>query len=190
MPDQAEGEVTTQESWACVRLVPEGTAEVVWGKRIAPARICIMNVTLPDSDRLYGDIILNDGAPEGTRISRGEEFPVFNELKVWKRSDYSTYHVEVTGATAESKSNLESFCNEAGLHFEDWGTIRRLCAACSRGNPGAHDCVSDSDAEFATRFGIAARTFESAAKLLVDWRELEPDISCSFLELVLCGVSQ
>jgi hypothetical protein len=182
--------VTTPESWACVRLDPDGVGEVVWGKRIDPARIRVMNVPLPESDRLYGDIILNDGAPEGNRISNGSEYPVFNELTVWRRSEFSTYCIEVSGSTAESKSSLERLCEAGGMHFEDWGTIRILCAACSRGNPGPHECVATADANPATRFGIAAKTEESVAKLLSDWREIEPEITHGPPDLVACGLTQ
>ena len=70
---QGEGEVEMAHCWGCVRLNPSGSGEVVWGKRIDPARIRIANVPLPESNRRYGDIILNDGAEEGTRTSRGTQ---------------------------------------------------------------------------------------------------------------------
>ncbi len=34
---------------APVRLAPDGHAEVVWGRRIDPARIVVVNVPTPDS---------------------------------------------------------------------------------------------------------------------------------------------
>lgn len=190
IPNESEGEVTTPENWACVRLVPDDSAEVVWGKRIDPARIRIMNIPLPESDRLYGDIILNDGAQEGTRVSNGTEYPVFNELQVWRRSDFSTFRVEVVGATAEAKSTLERLCEESGLHFEDWGTVRRLCATCSRGNPGPHDCSDVSQDDRGIHFGIAARAQDSVARLLAEWREIEPDIQCTSPVMTVCGVNR
>ena len=163
---------------------------MVWGKRVDPVRIRVMNVPLPESDRLFGDIILNDGAQEGTRTSGGNEFPVFNELAVWKRSEFSTFRVEVRGITPESKSSFERLCNDAGISFEDWGTIRSLCAACSRGNPGSHECVAETEENHSTRFGIAARGIDVLTALLGEWCELEPGLSVNSPELLICGVTQ
>jgi hypothetical protein len=172
------------EQWACVRLVPKGAAEVVWGKRIDPVRIKVMNVPLPESDRLYGDIILNDGAQEGTRVSGGQEFPVFDELVVWRRSDFSTYRVEVEGATDESRRSLARICEEHEIPMEDWGTMRNLCEACSRGNPGAHECSDLADATGLVRFGLAAKGPEALRKALAEWREVAPEVRFGEPELV------
>jgi len=189
-PNESDGEVTTLENWACVRLVPSGAAEVVWGKRIDPARIKVMNVPLPESDRLYGDIILNDGAQEGTRVSRGQEFPVFDELAVWRRSEFSTYRIEVEGASEESRASLARICEENEVPFEDWGTVRILCEACSRGNPGVHECSNAAEPSGPARFGFAAKGLERLRKALTEWREVAPEVRFGEAELLVSGVSQ
>jgi len=56
---------------APIRLNPDGNGEVVWGRRIDPARTIIENVPLPESNHRYNDWVLNDGAPIGQRISNG-----------------------------------------------------------------------------------------------------------------------
>jgi len=186
-PDQEQGEVSTPETWACVRLAPDDVGEVVWGRRIDPARTVLMNVPLPESDRLYGDIILNDGAPEGIRQSGGTEYPVFNELTVWKRSKYSTFEVHIDGAGDLALSGLGRLCEEQELHFEDWGTVRNLCAACSRGNPGEHECTTADDQMGASRFGFAAASQDALEKLLSCWSEIAPEVSWGAISLVVCG---
>ena len=182
-----DGEVSIPEIWACVRLNPNGGGEVVWGKRIDPARIRIMNVPLPESDRRYEDIILNDGAPEGIRTSGGSEYPVFNELAIWQRSPYSTYAVEVGLASPEAKESLGRLCSELAVAFEDWGTLRHLCAECSRGNPGPHECApSTTDGN---RFGFAARGRSALDDLLRRWLEVEPGVELGAVSLAVAGIS-
>jgi hypothetical protein len=72
IPD-GTGEVTIMPSVACVRLNPRESGEVVWGERIDPARTVVQNIPLPESGRRFRDIVLNDGAPNGTRTWEGVE---------------------------------------------------------------------------------------------------------------------
>jgi hypothetical protein len=70
---------------ACVRLNPQSSGEVVWGERLDPARLVILNVPLPESRHRFRDIILNDGAENGTRAVGGIQVPVFAEFAGLKR---------------------------------------------------------------------------------------------------------
>src|SRR6202012_478412 len=98
---------------------------------IDPARIQILNVPLPGSRRRYRDILLNDGAPEGTRKSGDHEFPVFNELAVWKPSNYSTFQSAISMEDPQSERDLLQLCNENDIGVEAWTTLRIFCEACS-----------------------------------------------------------
>jgi hypothetical protein len=173
-----------------VRLVPDGAAETVWGTRIDPARTLVQNVPMPESDRRYGDIILNDGAEEGKRISKGIEYPVLNELGLWQISPYSTFSVEVEGATSEAAESLDRIVSERGCAFEDWGTIRILCAACSKGNPGEHACTDKDPSDRPSRFGMAVRSMLELDAILRSWREVEPDLRLGEAKLEVCGLWQ
>jgi len=73
---------------AQVRLNPKADGEVVWTTRVDPARAIINSIPFPESNHRYKDLILNDGAVFGTRISNGREYPVLNELQLIKQSDY------------------------------------------------------------------------------------------------------
>ena len=184
---EGDGEPEIAECWGCVRLNPDSSGEVVWGKRIDPARIRVMNVPLPKADRRYGDIILNDGAEEGTRTSRGRDYPVFNELALWKRSNYSTYEVQVGTVSGEARESLRRLCEGADMAFEDWGTVRILCAQCSLGNPGAHQCADLDDAVRPSRFGFAARGRSVLDELLGKWAEVEPALELGPVVLAVSG---
>jgi hypothetical protein len=113
------GEILWASCTSCVRLNPNESREVVWGTRIDPARIRVDNVPLASSDRLYGDILIHDGAQEGTRISGKNKFPVFNELGVWQRSAYSTYKVELISPNTTAPESLEERCRENDMWLED-----------------------------------------------------------------------
>jgi hypothetical protein len=99
---------------ACVRANPSGAADVVWGMRIDPARIRIENVPLPASERRYGDILINDGAEEGTRIRNGREYSVFDELGIWKTSPFSTFEVQLVMPNASAMQSLQDKFRENG----------------------------------------------------------------------------
>lgn len=184
---EGSGEILWASCTACVRLDPKGVAEVVWGTRIDPARIRVTNVPLASSDRLYGDILINDGAPEGTRVSGGNEFFVFDELGVWKRSAHSTFEVELMMPNAGALVSLEERCRENDMWVEDWGTVRILCAACSRGNPGEHACTAAETGE--TRFGFAAKSETGLRQMLKEWGEVEDGAVVGSVRLVVSGVS-
>ncbi len=182
-----EGEILWEKCTACVRLDPNGVAEVVWGDRIDPARIKVRNVPLASSGRRYGDILINDGAAEGTRLSGGVEYYVFDELGLWQCSEHSTYEAEIVMPNAPGLEALEERCRENDLWVEDWGTVRSLCAACSRGNPGEHACTSVETRE--SRFGFASKSEAALRKLLREWVEVEDGATVNGLRLVVSGVT-
>ena len=182
------GEVIMPRMSGCVRLDPKGAAEVVWGTRIDPARTIIASVPLPESNRRCADIILHDGAPEGHREWNGEEYPVFDELAIWRVSDYSTFDVELTIPTETGFETLVRRCQEKQFGIEDWGTIRMLCEACSRGNPGEHECSTDSASK--RLFGIAAKSEAELREMLSEWIEVENGAGFGRIELKLSALPQ
>jgi hypothetical protein len=54
VPD-GTGELQMDLGPAPVRLDPDGRAEVVWGRRVDPARIVVINVPTPESGHRWGD---------------------------------------------------------------------------------------------------------------------------------------
>lgn len=122
-----------------VRINPETSGEVVWGRRIDPARIVVENIPLPGSGHRWGDVILHDGEPHGERSVGDRTYPVFDELERWEASDVPTWECLVSAA-AEDIAILEDRFREAGWAIEDWtASVRRLCRDCSAGSVAPHD---------------------------------------------------
>jgi hypothetical protein len=87
VPD-GEGAVDGDYGYAAVRLNPESEPELVWGRRIDPARVRIESIPLPGSGHRWGDIVLHDGEPVATREVDGTNRLVFDELERWEASPY------------------------------------------------------------------------------------------------------
>lgn len=67
-----------------IRINPNHNAEVIWARRIDPARTIIESVPFPESMHRYNDLLLNDGAPVGYRMSNGKEYPVLMNFSYLK----------------------------------------------------------------------------------------------------------
>jgi hypothetical protein len=179
------GELQMDLPQACVRLDPPGNGEVVWGKRLDPARIVVLNVPLPESKHRYHDIVLHDGAQNGTRVSNGQEAPVFDELTLWKPSEYSTFEVELTVPDKAAEEGLVDLCHDREIGVEDWSTIRFICAECSRGNLGPHEHKPEQQDSGTCSFGFGAKTQDELLTLLAEWVGQFPDAGYSEPELLL-----
>ena len=166
---------------------PNENAEVVWGFRLDPCRIRIMNIPLPESNRRYGDIVLADGAENGTRTKEGRDYPVFDELAVWKESPYSTFEAEVVIPSPEALSRLVNCIEQEHCSVEDLGTLRNLCKACSEGQPGEHTCSTESGKD--SRFGFSARSEAELQAAITAWLKVEAGASVGPTELRLAAVN-
>ncbi len=118
---------------AAVRLSPEGEAEVVWGRRLDPARIEVLSIPLPSSGRRWGEVVLHDGVPHGERTTAaGPSYPVFDEIELWAPSPVSTWVVLIEAAREADRDALERLAADAGFAAEDWSSsVRLLCRSCS-----------------------------------------------------------
>lgn len=164
------GPISMNFGMAPVRLNPASDGEVVWGTRIDPVRTVLRNIPLPESGFRYQDIVLNDGAPVGSRIDHGREYPVFNVLELFEPSPWSTYRA-VIHATHETLLTLEELAKNFGLGYEDWtSSIRMLCSACSEGTPHEH---TEQDIEWIPqrRIGLTAKERNQIDQLLQTWTD-------------------
>ncbi|MBW1597118.1 tetratricopeptide repeat protein [Streptomyces sp. JJ38] len=133
----ALGEPTGMElGSAAVRLSPEGESEVVWGRRLDPARITVQSIPLPSSGRRWGEVVLHDGVPNGERTVSGggrpTAYPVFDEIELWAPSPVPTWVVLLEAATEADREALEQLAADAGFAAEDWSSsVRLLCRSCS-----------------------------------------------------------
>ncbi len=180
-----EDEVVMPPVTACVRINPNTSGEVVWGTRIDPARIQVRNVPLPNSNHRYHDILLNDGAADGNRKSGGLEYPVFNELEVWKASGCSTFQSALSMDDADAEHDLIRACNESDIGFEDWTTVRIICAACSAGSVDQNHCSADAVEQGEKNYGFGVLSREVLVQVLSSWANASPGRGFSDPHLVL-----
>ncbi len=122
-----------------IRVNVDEAPEVVWCRRLDPARAEILNVPTPASGRRCRDIVLHDGEPVGVRVLRDREVSVFNELAVLVPSGLATFRLEVN--CPNGVDGLLQQLGSLGYEAEDWSdSVRLLCRACSEGRPHAeHD---------------------------------------------------
>ena len=179
------GEVAIKAVTACVRLNPNHDGEVVWGDRLDPARFLILNIPLPESGHRFQDIVLNDGAPSGTRVKDGVNFTVFDELDIWQPSSYSTFEAEIDIPGNSSEEQLIEVCRKYQLGVEDWSTMRMLCETCSRGNPGPHSCAAVTTTGMRRSYAFAAKSEESLRDALNEWTAITAGAAFGNLRLVL-----
>lgn len=157
LPDPADPSLAIEADFgmAPVRLNPEPRfagqqpllvdgvvrdTEVVWGRRLCPARIRIESIPLPESGHRYGDVVLHDGDPVGTRQLGDQDVSVFNEIMLWRRSPLPTLTVTLNAPTADDVDELIELLESAGCAAEDWtDNIQVLCRACSEGSPHDND---------------------------------------------------
>jgi hypothetical protein len=185
LPD-GTGPIEVDWGRAPVRIVGPGEEqEVVWGRRICPARIKIENVPFPSSGHRWGDVVLHDGAPNGERVVDGRVYGVFDELERWSPSEIPTLDVAARcERDADAEALIEAF-EAAHFSAEDCtANVRSLCAACSAGNL-CSDAHAFPTAGIARRFGIAA-PLGLAGTVLHAWRSARP-ATRDFDEPVVAG---
>jgi hypothetical protein len=156
-----------------VRLDSDGDAEVVWARRIDPARAQIVSVPLPTTQFHWGDIVLTDGAAEGERVVEGCTYPVFRVLQKLAPSAYRTFVIELATASSDVVSALEQCAEAGGGAAENWGTTTRiLCHACSTGVAHEHSDATSVPAH--PHCGLAARDHGHADSIIGAWLAQNP----------------
>ena len=154
-----------------VRLNPDDNAEVVWARRIDPARAVIDNIPYPDSGFRCGDIVLHDGAPVGERESGGRVYSVFNVLELFEASANSTFETEVRARDAADLGSLTAALDAAKVDHEVWtSNVRTLCKQCSEGlTHTQHDEVAPAGWPDSHVLGISATSPEAAREVIDRW---------------------
>ncbi len=182
--ESTEGEVKEDFGPAPIRLFNGGNAEVLWAHRICPARVKLVSVPFPTIGHRWGDIVLNDGAPRGTRMAWGREFPVLEELERLVPSSTETLEC-VVSATEDDINALIETITDAGWGAENWTTsVEMLCKACSEG----HVDRDRSDHQHGSFLGEAdgstiaiAAPYDIAVQHLDAWIDEQPNRSSTEL---------
>jgi hypothetical protein len=153
-----------------IRVANDTAPEVVWCRRIDPARAIILNVPTAESGRRHRDLVLHDGSSNGERLLDGRPVPVFDELVVLAPSAFSTYEACLEVERPEDVAALVSLVEGAGGAGEDWtASVRNLCRACSEGNPdaGAHAHPHDERWKASRTIGLAIKQDEGELQTLL-----------------------
>lgn len=131
LPD-GDREIEADFGMCCVRIgTGDGGQEVVWVRRLCPTRARVASV--PFGERRFGEVVVHDGAPNGTRVAGGHEYPVFDELLLFQASETPSWRLTVTGADPEDVGDLQDRFDEAGFAAEPVETLRFHCKCCSEG---------------------------------------------------------
>ncbi|MGO4249459.1 tetratricopeptide repeat protein [Paenarthrobacter sp. RAF54_2] len=165
------------------QLLPDmGATEVVWCWRRSPAHAVINSVPLPKSGHRFRDVLLHDGAPEGTRLLEGQEVPVFNELERLESSGIPTWQAQITGAGQEDLQALADTLGPRGLGVDEWSGMRMMCSDCSHGSPrDGHD--HEAPASDALLLGLAGDESD-LGELVEVWQQSRPAVGIVSLDLL------
>ncbi len=156
--------------------VGEGDAlEVVWCKRIDPARGVIANVPSPSTGRSWQDVVLHDGSPNGERSLNGQQVPVFDELELWKSSGIPTFVYRLQVTSDGDAQAVSALFDANGLAAEDWTkNVRLLCRQCSEGRPFSDHEHPVSEIRAERVFGAAGDP-DQVHQLLEQWKQGGPE---------------
>lgn len=152
-----------------LRITGRHAPEVVWARRLCPARARLVSVPLPDSGRHWGEVVLHDGVPNGTRSWQGRSCPVFDEIELFEPSDTPTFSVRLDAAEDDVEALIDRFLH-AGWGVEDLADVRMLCASCSEGDV---DASHDHERGEAGQILIAAPP-DRVTSTLAEWRSVDP----------------
>jgi hypothetical protein len=158
-----EGEIEDGFGTALVRLDPDGDAEVVWVRRICPARARILSV--PYGERRFGEIVVHDGAPTGERRVDGHAFAVFDELALWQASTTPTWRAQVSAPDPWDMADLADAFDGRGLAMEPVDSITFHCSCCGLGSLEVNHTVLAGARDVL----LAAPDEQTATGILTDW---------------------
>lgn len=156
-----------------VRLNPDTAGEVVWATRIDPVRARLDSVPFPESGFRYGDIVLHDGAPVGTRNIGDREYSVFNVLQRFQPSEFETAVAVVEITKDDDLLQLDEILSTGSHIAEDWtGNVRILCKQCSEGAPHTHhDSEVTKVWQSERRLGVAVCGGGNLPELFETWQK-------------------
>lgn len=186
---EGKGPIDLPCGFCPIRLNPKQQAEVVWAQRIDPARAVLASIPFSESGHRWRDIVLNDGAPNGSRLYNGQELPVFDALELLEPSPFGTYLSQVAmSAVGNRLATLTELAAKFEGYAEDWSTsVRMICRACSEGRPHESHDKAAAPADGIHSIAIAARNRSHAEEILGTWASRTDGIQIQSLDGPLSG---
>ena len=143
--------------------------EIVWARRLCPARAKVQSVPLPGSGRRWGEVVLHDGVPNGTRDWDGRQYSVFDEIELFEPSETPTFTIRLDAPSDDVEALIDRFLH-AGWGVEDLADVRLLCASCSEGQVDAsHTHERGEPGQL-----LLAAPAEEVSMTLAGWRAIDP----------------
>lgn len=109
-----------------VCLNPATLPEIVWARRIDPARAVVLSVPQPRSGRRFGDVVLLDHENCRVRVLGNKRLEIFDELELLSPSRNSTFCAFLLSEEPQDLDVLERLCRDAGIGFDNWSGANRL----------------------------------------------------------------
>lgn len=154
-----------------VRLKSTHYHEIIWAKRIDPARAIIESIPTPRTDRKYGDKILIDYKVVGYRIVNGKKLPVFDELSLIKRSHYRLFFIYLYQASKNDCAILDKLCSNTNLGYDNWSqlSVNQLNLNLSLVPEYYNEDLDFELSDSLKRIAIAAPSLKEVSTLLHTW---------------------
>ncbi len=109
-----------------IYLNPRTQPEVVWARRIDPARAVVLSIPQPSSGHRYQDIVLFDPSSEGAQVVGAQKWPAYREIQLLKSSPYKTFTVELLEVTQHQVDLLARLCIQERVGFDNWSAATHL----------------------------------------------------------------
>jgi hypothetical protein len=163
-----DGEIIGDLGVTCVRIETAGGHEVVWARRLCPARARVISVPF-DTARRFGEVVLHDGEPTGERVVDGRAHPVFDEIALFTPSELATLSVTVTAATSGDVEALLAAFADRDLGAEVVGSGQAHCTCCGRGS-----LAIDRRVPAGRQTVLLGAPEDRAREVLDGWRAVDP----------------
>ena len=158
--------------------------EVLWARRIDPARAVILSIPQPGAGRRYGDTVLFDPGAEAAQAAGTKKHRAYRELQILKSSAFKTFTVELPETTLGHLDTLAKLCAEEGIGFDNWSAAAQLYLPPSkRENPEFH--LHPFPREAAPHTAIVALASKNQRTLLRVLRNWEIITLCHYQNLTL-----
>ncbi len=163
-----DGPIELDFGFVPIQISSDHANEVVWARRIDPARAILVSIPFPESNYRYQDLLLHDGAAVGHRKHNGLDVPVFEALAVLRAATFGTFQVRIIARHRADIDALAGICAAHACGCDDWSAMRALCQLCSEGHAPEHEHPEPTIVGEHC-FAIAAPSQAIARQIMADW---------------------
>ena len=125
VPD-GEGDFGVEGELIPVRIrTPKAAPEVVWARRLCPARARLKGIPLRYDQGCYNDEVLIDGVTDGEAVMDGKAIPIYNVLASTKSGSLRPYGLRIQAETIDLEG-LVARLNADVIPHADWRRLIHL----------------------------------------------------------------